>query len=213
VARTAGKHRSARQREATATGRPLSALSDEELLEGIRRSSEMHFTELYERYFRRIFGFVYTRVGNRADAEEIAQETFVAVFRSLESYRGQSTLLSWIYGIAKNTVNNAMRRARTQSQRLEDMGPEELGPSRSLESCNPEERLSLHRCADAIGEQLASVAEWQSEIFVMRHVHDLSIREISERTERSSDAIRSSLYRVKRLLVEAAGMNLAAGSP
>ena len=64
----------------------------------------------------------------------------------------------------------------------------------------------MRRYADAIKIQLNSVAEWQSEVFAMRHLENMSIREISERTERSSDAIRSSLYRVKRLLVETAGL-------
>ena len=67
---------------------------------------------------------------------------------------------------------------------------------------SPEEELDMSRYIEAIRFQLESVGEWQAEIFVMRHMQDLSIKEISERTARSSDSIRSSLYRVKRLLVE-----------
>lgn len=181
----------------------LKALSDQELLEGIRRSSEAHFNELYVRYFQRIYNFVFARIRNHADAEDVVQETFTAVFRSFQNYRGQSSLLSWIYGIAKNTVNNTLRRNRTQGMRLEQMDPEVLRPLDSLATCTPEEQLGIQRFADAINSCLRSVSAWQAEIFVMRHMENLSIREISERTDRSSDAIRSSLYRVKRLLVEA----------
>jgi RNA polymerase sigma-70 factor (ECF subfamily) len=188
---------------------PLAELSDQELLEGIRKGHESHFNELYGRYFQRIYSFVYARIRNHADAEEIVQETFTAVFRSFDSYRGQSSLLSWIYGIAKNTANNTLRRAKTQDQRMERTDPEVLRPSPSLATCTPEEQLHIRRYADAINERLGSVAEWQAEIFVMRHVDNLSIREISERTSRSSDAIRSSLYRVKRLLVEASDLAAA----
>jgi len=191
----------------------LRHLSDEELLEGIRRSEQAHFNELYERYFSRIYGFVYTRLRNHADAEEIVQETFTAVFRSLGSFRGQSSLLSWIYGIAKNTVNNAMRRSRTAGQRMDAIDPELLSPRPSIATIGPDEQLNLRRFADSINDRLESLAEWQSEVFLMRHVEDLSIREICERTSRSSDAIRSSLYRVKRLLIEDSGVALApAGS-
>jgi len=70
--------------------------SDQELLEGIRRSSEADFNLLYDRYFQRVFGFVYSRLRNRADTEEVVQETFTAVFYSIDAYRGQSSLLSWI---------------------------------------------------------------------------------------------------------------------
>ena len=72
----------------------------------------------------------------------------------------------------------------------------------SLASCTPEEHLSLQRCTEAIEERLSGVADWQAEIFVLRHVEDLSIGEIAERMSRSHDAVRSSLYRVKRLLLE-----------
>ena len=63
----------------------------------------------------------------------------------------------------------------------------------------------MRRCADDLCAKLDSVASWQHEIFAMRHVEDLSIAEICSRTQRSSDAVRSSLYRVKNLLVQAAG--------
>ena len=158
----------------------------------VRRASQPHFNELYNRYFQRIYNFVYTRVRNHADCEEIVQETFTAVYRSVEKYRGQSSLLSWVYGIAKNTVNNHLRRLKAQDARIERAEPELARPSSSLANVTPEEHLHLRRYTDMIQEQLSTVAPWQAEIFVMRHMENLSIGEISERTNRSSDAIRSS---------------------
>ena len=76
------------------SGEPLTALSDQELLEGLRAESEPYFAELYNRYFQRIYNFVYARMRNHAETEEVVQETFLAVFRSIENYRGQSSLLS-----------------------------------------------------------------------------------------------------------------------
>ena len=70
-------------------------------------------------------------------------------------------------------------------------------------SSTPEDQLVMRRYARAIDARLQSVSDWQAEVFFLRHVEDLPIREISRRTMRSSDAIRSGLYRVKRLLVEA----------
>lgn len=178
--------------------------SDQQLLDGLRQGSELHFNELYRRYFQRIYSFVYTRMRNHADAEEVVQETFTVVFRSFESYRGTSSLLSWIYGIAKNTLNNSLRRMKTEGQRLDALEPEVFRPPSLIADGNPEEQLTLRRYAQAINERLESVSEWQSEIFVMRHLQNMSIQEISEVTDRSSDAIRSSLYRVKRVLLETA---------
>lgn len=186
---------------AAVTFRP-DAPSDDALVLGIREARQDAFNQLYDRYFQRIYSFVYLRVRNHADSEEIVQETFTAVFRSIEAFRGQSTLLSWIYGIAKNTVNNHLRRAKLREHWVELAEPDALVPAVGVAG-TPEDELSLRRYADAIRERLGSVASWQAEVFVLRHVENLPIREIAKRTERSSDAIRSSLYRVKRLLVEA----------
>lgn len=180
------------------------ALTDQELLEGLRAGHETHFGELYNRYFQRIYNFVFARVRNHVDCEEIVQETFIAVFRSFENYRGQSSLLSWIYGIAKNTTNNALRRARNQNERIELVEEGELLPSAALATHSPDDLLDLSRFGDQLNARLEQIADWQAEIFAMRHFENLSIPEISKRTRRSSDAVRSSLYRVKRIFFETA---------
>ena len=182
---------------------PSSTLSDEDLFERIREGSEPHFNLLYDRYFQRIYGFIYLRVRNHADAEELTQETFTAVFQSVDGYSGRSTPLGWIYGIAKNTVHSHLRRLRTHGERMERAGLEALTVGLSAWSLTPEDQLAMRRYARAIDARLQSVSDWQAEVFFLRHVEDLPIREISRRTTRSSDAVRSGLYRVKRLLVEA----------
>lgn len=177
--------------------------TDAELLEGIRRSREADFNELYERYFPRVYSYVFRRLRNHADAEEVVQETFTVVFHSVDAYRGRSSLLSWIYGIARNTANNHIRRVRTHDERVERAEPELVRAATGVDAYTPEERLTLQRCAEAMNDRLSQVARWQAEVFLLRHVENLPIREISRRTRRSNDAVRSSLYRVKRLLLEA----------
>jgi RNA polymerase sigma-70 factor (ECF subfamily) len=179
------------------------ARSDEQLVEGIRQSNESDFTLLYERYYQRIYNFAYLRLRNHADTEEVVQETFTAVFRSIDAYQGKSSLRSWIYGIAKNAVNNHIRRAKARKQRIDRAEPELLRDLRSSLSSSPEDHLTLRRCADSIRDRFATLADWQAEIFVLRHIDDLPIGEIAARTSRSNDAVRSSLCRVKRILVEA----------
>lgn len=189
-----------------------SARSDEQIVEGIRRSDEADFNRLYDRYFQRVYSFAYARLRNRADAEEVVQETFLAIFRSIDAYGGRSSLLSWIYGITKNTVNNHVRRARAHEARIDRAELELQRSSHSLASCTPEETLNLQRCAEAMRERLASLADWHAEVFVLRHIENLPITEIARRMSRSNDAVRSSLYRVKRLLVEAVDPGLASAS-
>lgn len=177
--------------------------TDEDLVRGIRAGDETAFAILYGRYFQRLYNFAYTRLRNRADAEEVTQDTFTAVFRSIDGYRGTASLLSWIYGIARNTVNNQIRRARAHEQRVERAQAEIGIPGLGADDYSPEQRLSYGRCAAAIERALGSVTSWQAEVFVLRHFDNLPIQEIADRMARSNDAVRSSLYRVKRLVVDA----------
>jgi len=176
--------------------------SDAELIAAIQRRDDRAFEVLYERYFRRVHNFAYARLRNRADAEEVVQEPFTAVFHSIDRFRGQSSLLAWIYGIAKNTINNQLRRAQAYEQRLERAEPTLARSAFSLDACTPEEHLHLRRCSDAVEARLAALTGWQLEVFALRHFENLPIQEIADRMSRSNDAIRSSLYRVKRLVVE-----------
>lgn len=177
--------------------------SDAELIAAVRAGNQAAFGVIYDRYFQRVFNFAYTRLHNRADAEEAVQDTFAVVFRSMDAYRGQATLLSWVYGIAKNTVNNQIRRNRAHEMRLERAQAEISAPAHAMEELTPEERLSFRRCADAVEAALTSVTSWQAEVFALRHFENLPIQEIADRMCRSNDAVRSSLYRMKRLVVEA----------
>ena len=94
------------------------APADEALVAAIRNAEERAFGLLYERYFQRVYTFSFLRLRNHADTEEAVQETFTSVFRSIDAYRGESSLVSWIYGIARNTVNNQLRRTNAQHQRM-----------------------------------------------------------------------------------------------
>jgi RNA polymerase sigma-70 factor (ECF subfamily) len=185
----------------------LADLSDQQLIDGVREASEAHFNELYDRYFKRIYSFVHGRLRNHADAEEVTQETFVTLFRSVENYRGQSTLLSWLFGIAKNLSNNTIRRSQNQRERFESVDKDHFMPKPSIGQAPPDEDLSLQRYAHAISSRMAKLPDWQRQIFEMRHLENMSIPEIAECSQRSNDAVRSSLYRIKKLIFDALESN------
>jgi len=177
--------------------------SDEELLAEVRKGNQEAFSRLYDCYFQRVYGFAFSRLHDRADSEDAVQETFTAVFESLDSFEGKASLISWIYGIARNVVNSQIRRSQAETRRI---GRTESGLARSagsLDLCTPEQTLGLRRCTAALESQLNEVSDWQAEAFELRHFSDLPIQEIATRVDRSNDAVRSGLYRVKRLVFDA----------
>jgi RNA polymerase sigma-70 factor (ECF subfamily) len=170
----------------------------------VQTGSEAHFNALYARYFPRIYGFLAQRTRSRADAEELAQEVFTAVFRSACGYGDRATPLSWIYGIARNTALNYVRRQQQERAREERWLRDGAIRPASEWAFTPEERLREGQLGAEIERRMSRLAEWQRDAFRLRHLEDASIEEISRRTARSADAVRSSLYRAKRMLFETA---------
>ena len=82
---------------------------DRALVDGILAGSRAHFDELYESYFPRVYRFALKRLGDTAEAEDVTQEVFETIFKALPSYRGDSSLLVWIFGITRNKVNRRFR--------------------------------------------------------------------------------------------------------
>lgn len=179
------------------------SLTDAELVQGLLAADDACFNVLYERYFNRVYAYSYRRLRSHADAEEVTQETFVTVFRSISNFRGQSTLLSWIFGVARNLSNNSLRRFQGQREKFESVSPDHFAPNASIGNASPDDELNMRRYVDAIRSEMEELPTWQRRIFEMRHLENMSISEISAQTQRSSDAVRSSLYRMKRMIFDA----------
>ena len=183
-----------------------SGTGDEALLAGVSSGSESHFNALYDRYFGRIYSFVSARVTNRADAEDLTQEVFTAVFRSAGGYGDRASPLSWIYGIARNTLLNYIRRRQLERAREAQIRAKSLTPPTPDWSYTPEEQCRQDRLGAEFERRIAKLPAWQLDVFRLRHFEDLPIEEIARRTTRSEDAVRSGLYRAKRTLFEAADL-------
>jgi RNA polymerase sigma-70 factor (ECF subfamily) len=173
--------------------------TDRAIVEAIKAGDTDAFEQLYETNFHRIFNFAMRKLSDRAEAEDVVQEVFAAVFTCVDRFEGKSDLVVWIYGITRNIINNRLR--RRGSVRLVsfedlpgDVGPVDEGPGRRAEA-----RQTLGRVQDAI-EKLPGE---QRRILELRHGQRLAIRTIAEVTGRSEDAIKSSLYRARRSLQEA----------
>jgi RNA polymerase sigma-70 factor (ECF subfamily) len=146
--------------------------SDRELLLRVADSDRDAFEILYQRYVRSVFGLALRRLRNRAEAEEVTQEAFTAVWRSASSYvpaRGSAG--GWVYTVARNATVDRMRRngrVDTTSE-LPDLASPESGPYEEAERADSAFRV--HRALEALTtneRQVIELAYWsglsQSEV-------------------------------------------------
>lgn len=170
--------------------------ADRVLVEAIKGGDVEAFDELYSSYMKRIHNFALSKLGNVAEAEDVTQEVFAAVFSCLDRFEGKSDLVVWIYGITRNILNNRLRRrAGVRMVPIDDipseLTPVDIGPEREAVA-----REDLRRVEAVIGE----LPRDQRKILELRHAKRLAIRKIAEMMDRSEDAVKSSLYRTRQTL-------------
>ncbi len=172
---------------------------DQELIEEILGGSTEHFEMLYHAYFPRVYRFALKRLGDSGEAEDVTQEVFFTVFNALKSFQGNSTLLVWIFGITRNTVNRRFRRPRPRTESIDGPDARET-PSKAVPTDQAvEARRILVRCEDVIENELTPL---QRRIFHLKHLRRQSIRNIAEALGKSEDAIKANLYRMRKAISE-----------
>jgi RNA polymerase sigma-70 factor (ECF subfamily) len=159
--------------------------SDAELVSAILSGSREHFDLLYDAYFPRVYRFALKRLGDTAEAEDVAQEVFFTVFNVLESYQGTAPLLIWIFGITRNTVNRRFRRVRPRIESLDASNAREIAGGEPPTDRAVEARRMLKLCESNIANALG----------------------------KSEDAIKANLYRMRRSIAQSApGLESVLGS-
>ena len=180
---------------------PVDLPSDEELLERISAGEEGAFNTLYERYFKRVYGFVSRRMGNRADIEEVTQEIFISVLSSLDSYRGESVFSAWLFGISRRVVANRFKRKRHITvPLLDDEGSETISAA-SMQITPLDEYECTERFSQLNSTMDRMLSEEQKTLFRLHHIEDRPISEIARRLRKTEDAVKSNLYRTRRILL------------
>lgn len=183
----------------------VDAEGDEALVERVILGDLEAFDRLYDRYLPRVFGFVRKRLRNRADIEETVQDVFFAIFSSLDSFRGDAPFAAWVLGIARRTVANRFKKKQHPTIPLETgeepetvdlMIPLLRRATTPLEDYECRERIQ--RIEDAASEQL-SPEQWQ--LFQLHHLEHRSISDIASAMHKSEDAVKSNLYRARKVLL------------
>jgi RNA polymerase sigma-70 factor (ECF subfamily) len=179
-------------------------LEDERrLLERLRVRDEAAFNELVRCHQGPVFRLLERMLGDAAEAEDVAQEVFVSVFKSIESFRGDSALGTWLYRIAANHGKNRLkylaRRRRDAARPVEDAGAgegateREPTPSESLEGRQAE--ANLRRAFEALDEE-------QRLLVTLRDMENMSYEEIRVITELPIGTVKSKLHRARLSLHE-----------
>ncbi len=185
--------------------RPCEEICDEDLIARTAKGDEKAFALLYDRYYKRVYRFTFNRLRNREDTEETVQEVFISVFSSIRSFRGESAFSAWVLGVTRRTIASRFKKKRHTTVPL--MGEDD---SEALDLANPTSQrqaspLEVYEYKERVA-QLREAAEndltpRQRQLFERHHLQEHSIRELSESLGTSQDAVKSNLYRARKILL------------
>ena len=182
--------------------KPVAREDRERDLEAVRRvlaGDQEAFSEIYDAYFRRVYAFTLKRVGDPAEAEDLTQETFVQLYRSLKSYEGRSSLLTWTFGIAHNVCSRYFRHCSRWMVGPRDARALDERPVESTIERRVDAGRVLERCEKVLA---TSRRPAHQEIVHLRYGESHSIRTIAEKVGKTSEAVKVSLRRSRNALSE-----------
>jgi RNA polymerase sigma factor (sigma-70 family) len=182
----------------------MGKLEELEFVEALRQGDAQAFRELVSLYKKRVYNTALGILQNEGDAEDIAQEVFIAVFSAVKDFKGDSSLSTWIYRITLTRSLDHLRRSKRQKRwglLTRIWGGSEDDKAHQVQSFHhPGVQLEQREKAAILFQAIDQLPENQRVAFTLHHVEDLSYKEIAEIMNLSLYAIESLMHRAKHNL-------------
>jgi RNA polymerase sigma-70 factor, ECF subfamily len=175
-------------------------MTETEIIQKLQQGNEQAFKNLVENYQNLVVNTCFGMVHSTEDAEDIAQEVFIEVFRSIQNFRADAKLSTWLYRISVNRSLNFIRDNKRKKwfQSFEDIvmaKNSQLNSAKHYET--PATELENTQRANIIHEAIDSLPENQKTAFTLNKYEDLSYKEISEVMDLSVSSVESLIHRAK----------------
>jgi RNA polymerase sigma-70 factor (ECF subfamily) len=184
-------------------GRTPEDAEDIRLMGLVGAGDDRAFEQLVERHQRLVVGTVGRMLGSGSDAEDIAQQVFVRVWKNAERYEPRAKFTTWLLKITRNLVFNELRRRSRHPQvPLQSELEEEERPLKDDQAVAPDASLLEHELQEAVDAAIANLPETQRMAVILRRYDELSYEEIAETLDQSVSAVKSLLFRARTELRE-----------
>ncbi|MAD60396.1 MAG: hypothetical protein CMH49_02630 [Myxococcales bacterium] len=182
-----------------------------QLIRGLKANEAVAFRQFIELYQQAIFNLCLRLLNDRAEAEDMTQETFIRAFQAIRSFREEASLNTWLYRIATNLCKNRIAYLSRRKQRSHDHLPVleaksgELWQSKATSKPvhdQPEQSLESKEAQTLITQALKQLPEKQRTALTLRDIQGLSYTEIAEITGSSLGTIKSRIHQGRLLLTK-----------
>jgi RNA polymerase sigma-70 factor, ECF subfamily len=187
-------------------------MADPDLITRAAGGDPTAFQALVERHRSMVYRVAYQFAGNHHDAEDIAQEVFIKVYRSLDRFRQDAQLTSWLYRIVMNACIDHRRRQSPAVNTPFGEEAEHRLMNTPEEAPGPEDRAYAGELGEVLESEVARLPRGQRIVFVMRHHQGLKLCEIAESLGLAEGTVKRQLHAaIHRLRHALASANVTAG--
>jgi RNA polymerase sigma factor (sigma-70 family) len=180
-------------------------LSEQNLIDQLKDGNQVAFSRLLDDYQQKVFGTCISFVPNKEDAEDVAQEVFLEVFKSISKFKGDSKLSTWIYKITSNKCLEFIRKknAKKRFAFMQTIFGNEIPFDKTsyfTEVNHPGILLENKEKAALIFKAINTLPDSQRAVFTLAKIDGKSYQEIIEITGKSLSSVESILFRAKKAL-------------
>ena len=176
-------------------------MSDKELAERIKKGDMVAFDELVNLYAKKIINMSYSLLYDAEEAQDAAQEVFIKIYKNINSFRGESSVSTWIYRITRNVCCDILRKRKNTnviSLDFEDKEghknePQDLSPT-------PSEVAEKNERDEFLRKSIASLDEVYKTVITLYDIEGLSYEEIAEVMKCPVGTVKSRIYRARDAL-------------
>jgi RNA polymerase sigma-70 factor, ECF subfamily len=170
---------------------------DRATIELAQRGDTNAFARIVQRYQTPVYNLAYRMLGDPAEAEDAAQETFLRAYAQLKRYRTDQRFASWLLSIAAHYCIDRLRRRKFQWLSLDEESAEETFPS---PGAGPEEQAFDHERTAEVQQLVQSLNPQSRAIVVMKYWSDMDLQEIARVTGETVGAVKVKLFRARRAM-------------
>lgn len=176
---------------------------ESQLIKRARNGDISAFEELIAEYEKKIYNYCFRMTNNREDAEDLAQEVFIKVYRGLKSFKGDSQFSTWIYRIAYNTCVDKFRRKKVRVLSMTPANEEEKELDLPDGEPLPEEKVLQAEKKKLIQECIESLKPEYKTVIILRDIQDHTYESIADILGIPLGTVKSHISRARAALREA----------
>ena len=170
-------------------------MNERELIARLQKRDEAAFEELIRQYEKKVYTLCFRMCGNSEDAEEAAQDAFLALWRGIDRFRQESSLSTWIYRLATNACIDTLRRRKKQSGSV-SLDDEALFVDAVDTSPQPQETVEHREAQKLLQEGLSALPEEYRKVLILREIEEsasIELGTVKSRISRGRSLLRNFL--------------------